>query len=1097
MTSQVLMQWWVRSRQMGDITFSDGFVAAELDDKWVVTSPNSSWIPKIILGKVSIAYHSDGHFGSADPIQWPQVYLARFPHFCLMLRKPTSPLDARLVMWERLTEADFSPVLGCSLTSFGVVSSTLQERLRPHVDNVMNQVQEYCKAKNAKGQRILFTSNALRDTFQRLSLPASFRDMNRQLIMVQRFWQESLAWLTWVQDKWSHFQPQPDDAPAPYNAEFMGAYTTDPAVVQQLFRAGVPVWYLRRPEEITSLTVIRDVVDITPPMLIDTSDPTFVLYSGMIGHHTLAATCMGGHSYSDVERLPFHNPDVSRPPLQRAVPVSIPSSSLGLAPLRTDPGSTSNSNVDHEATVTSSTLSRFSSSTPLASVHPEGPSNVKRKNKGLSQKAPRAVTSSSPYPHSAPPSATKGRTRTTREGVNRNPFIDPAHPTMPSVPGVWAMAMSQSSDGITPLRKFNYLFPDPALFVTASPTRQDLFFMTWLGLRVAWVSLHEHFHEEVRPFSSQMWDSQTAFDHIFDIQGLGNASINFDSTAYYRHHEFARGDQIPLPLRREILWEIYQLGFRSELLTLDRHLCPSTHSTVSSCQGDEFVRRQQVERVCGSLPNMAASAWGDDAMVISSPSIRDRAPALEAFRQVLVRWPSCPLGLIQSDSLVNPARTEESLVTKYSQNVEKNKLEKLHSKKLIDAVKMTAQQPLQLVTQIPERQEGREGEQHQRKLGLGLSDTLPIHELPSPPPSSQRRRSPSLGSTAPSSQRRRSHSPRRSSHRNATSPPRTPRRHRSRSPTQPYTPFKTRHVDFSSPREGDLSPMSHSVMALAGKYMRIRVATMHGFPSEVEVIAWVKACFRQACEELGAPRRLERFTHDRKFFDFIYLLVRVDLYSLRDNTNSPTYPKVREKVSQVRNWVKSSADSKILMSYGIQTSWTQEAIKARVEHLLLEGNFVFEDPDNRVGNFKHPIISEVLKVFFNTPRKDGIKFPSMFNPIPLPTLALVVTGIHCSLSQWASGKLKTKHFTASDNEDNYKKAMDMLNAWKERRPRELKAFQEDLWKSLWVASGQVVPVQEGDRWFNDGDFEPEEELVNLNVNPNPGPIAGPSNSTAE
>ncbi|KAJ3474061.1 hypothetical protein NLI96_g12671 [Meripilus lineatus] len=688
MNSQVLAEWWVRSRQTGEITFADGLVAAELDDKWVITSPNNSWIPKILLGKVSIAYHGDGRFGSADPIQWPQVYSARFPHFCLMLRKPTSPLDARLVMWERLTEADFLPVLGCSLTSFGVISSTLQERLRPHVDNVMHRVQEYCKVKNAKGQRILFTSNALRDTFQRLSLPASFRDMNRQLIMVQRFWQESLAWLTWVQDKWSHFQPQPDDAPAPYNAEFMGAYTTDPAVVQQLFRAGVPVWYLRRPEEITSLTVIRDVVDITPPTLIDTSDSTFVLYSGMIGHHSLAATCMGGHSYSDVERLPFHNPDVSRPPLQRAVPVSIPSSSLGLAPLRTDPGSTSNSNMDHEATVTPSTLSRFSSSTPLASVHPEGPSNVKRKNKGLSQKAPRAVTSSSPYPHSAPPSATKGRTRTTREGVNRNPFIDPAHPTMPSVPGVWAMAMSQSSDGITPLRKFNYLFPDPALFVTASPTRQDLFFMTWLGLRVAWVSLHEHFHEEVRPFSSQMWrdilgssrgiiassqretissthrrDSQTAFDHIFDIQGLGNASINFDSTAYYRHHEFARGDQIPLPLRREILWEIYQLGFRSELLTLDRHLCPSTHSNVSSCQGDEFVCRQQVERVCGSLPNMAASAWGDDAMVISSPSIRDRAPALEAFRQVLVRWPSCPLGLIQSDSLVNPARTEESLVT--------------------------------------------------------------------------------------------------------------------------------------------------------------------------------------------------------------------------------------------------------------------------------------------------------------------------------------------------------------------------------------------------------------------------------------------------
>ena len=48
-----------------------------------------------------------------------------------------------------------------------------------------------------------------------------------------------------------------------------------------------------------------------------------------------------------------------------------------------------------------------------------------------------------------------------------------------------------------------------------------------------------------------------------------------------------------------------------------------------------------------------------------------------------------------------------------------------------------------------------------------------------------------------------------------------------------------------------------------------------------------------------------------------------------------------------------------------------------------------------------------------------------------------------------------------------------------------------------VASGQVVPVQEGDRWFNDGDFEPEEELVNLAVKPDPGPTAGPSTSTGE
>ncbi|KAJ3473035.1 hypothetical protein NLI96_g13161 [Meripilus lineatus] len=227
-------------------------------------------------------------------------------------------------MWESLSEHDFVPVVGCSLTSFGVVSPTFIGRLKVHVDIVLERVREYSSVKDVKGQRIVFTSIALQDTMERLSHPASFRDMNRQVIMVQRFWQESLAWLTWVQDKWTHFQPSIDDPPAPYESQFMGAYTTKPAIVQQLFRAGVPVWYLRRPEEITLLTVIKDVVDITPPTLINTLNPTFVLYSGMLGDQSLAATCMGVHNYSDIEEFPFHNPDIPRAALEPAAPIVIP-----------------------------------------------------------------------------------------------------------------------------------------------------------------------------------------------------------------------------------------------------------------------------------------------------------------------------------------------------------------------------------------------------------------------------------------------------------------------------------------------------------------------------------------------------------------------------------------------------------------------------------------------------------------------------------------------------------------------------------------------------------------------------------------------------
>lgn len=343
---------------VGDITFSDGLVAVGVqDDKWVITSPNTSWIPDVLLGRVSIAYHADGRFGMADPTQWPQIHSTLFPHFCLMLCKPSSTSDPRLVMWESLSDQDFVPVVGCSLAGFGVVSPTLLSRLRPHVDDVLERVRDYCNVNSGKGQRITFTSIALRDTMERLSHPASFRDMNRQLVMVQRFWQESLAWLTWVQDKYAHFNPSLDDPPAPYDSQFIGAYTTKPAVVQQLFRAGVPVWYLRRPEEITHLTIIRDVIDITLPTLIDTSNPTFTLYSGRIGDHSLAATCMGIHNYSDIEEFPYHNPDIHTPTLRPAAQVLVPSSSLGLAPIQPIPPVVPNATP---ATPSTSVVSRFS-----------------------------------------------------------------------------------------------------------------------------------------------------------------------------------------------------------------------------------------------------------------------------------------------------------------------------------------------------------------------------------------------------------------------------------------------------------------------------------------------------------------------------------------------------------------------------------------------------------------------------------------------------------------------------------------------------------------------------------------------------------------
>ncbi|KAJ3472981.1 hypothetical protein NLI96_g13178 [Meripilus lineatus] len=240
---------------------------------------------------------------------------------------------------------------------------------------------------------------------------------------------------------------------------------------------------------------------------------------------------------------------------------------------------------------------------------------------------------------------------------------------------------------------------------------------------------------------------------------------------------------------------------------------------------------------------------------------------------------------------------------------------------------------------------------------------------------------------------------------------------------------------------------------------------MNGFPSDSEIVAWVKACFRQACNEEGATRRLERFTQDKAYYNYIFHLIK-------------------DKVSQIRNDVKTSADTKIIRNYEIDLKATQEEIHTRVEYLLNKSNFLFKNPDTATERFQNQIIFDIARdVWFSGPTKDGVKFSTLFTPIPPAMLALIAAGVHCSLSQWASGSFVKKHFKTDPNAINYGKALEVLTTWKQARPREFKGFQDTLWNALWVASGQMLPREQEESWFDEGEFEPEEEVADLVTNP--------------
>lgn len=85
----------------------------------------------------------------------------------------------------------------------------------------------------------------------------------------------------------------------------MGTFTTDPAAIQTLFAAGIPVWWLQLDLSILSGTHVRAVVALSElhnKCLAIAPGYGDVLYHGLAGPKHLEVLSRGGHTYQDVSR---------------------------------------------------------------------------------------------------------------------------------------------------------------------------------------------------------------------------------------------------------------------------------------------------------------------------------------------------------------------------------------------------------------------------------------------------------------------------------------------------------------------------------------------------------------------------------------------------------------------------------------------------------------------------------------------------------------------------------------------------------------------------------------------------------------------------
>ncbi|PIL29557.1 hypothetical protein GSI_08365 [Ganoderma sinense ZZ0214-1] len=593
------------------------------------------FIPTLNIGQVAVQLHEDMRYGLADPIVWPQKFTPGFEYLAAIVRhSPDVPRRYDPIWWSPVPD-DFLPIEGSIITCLGCLHPQSLEPLFL----LVNELSHSLPSHPMYGDRRLHWLNiAMRHARDRLRhFPCTWRDVCLQVRELQRYWLMANAFIDFYA-VWEDC-----NVPRPVNRNLIGAFTTNPLEVQRLFDAGIPMWWVRMDATVLEATSVRAVVVLTEPVNISKKVAlgAEVLYRGLAGTKHLEATCRGGHTYQDISR---------------SVLLAVDTDRGYQAPL---PQKEYKALIAHEAPTASSSSG----------------SSGGRNNAGGQQKQ---GTRSQPYSK-----AHRSQTR----GVNKFEAVN--HPWMPAPLETWQHAMSRV-DLSKPARPQNeiwgYWIPEPGLLLRPQSTdRLHRYVFNWLRVRPAWLYILRLREARVSLIPTQWWRdflygdtgrshspvttfNATRIAQMREVFGVAfkDADYNPDNHApvsWFNH----RMAQLNLALCPLVIWEVCELGFRFELLALDRLLVPSREGNF----GDE-ERENLLASVFPNHSLFVVTSLPTEGVGLGAVLPRQRVPYLQAFARVMARWPKSPPSFYDIQSPITTAmpdrvilKREEELVAFY------------------------------------------------------------------------------------------------------------------------------------------------------------------------------------------------------------------------------------------------------------------------------------------------------------------------------------------------------------------------------------------------------------------------------------------------
>jgi hypothetical protein len=221
--------------------------------------------------------------------------------------------------------------------------------------------------------------------------------------------------------------------------------------------------------------------------------------------------------------------------------------------------------------------------------------------------------------------------------VDRDKYAEVDSPLNPSPIGAWEEGLRNvsrdpvsvsSKDGQHHQTFDMYTFPDPAMFLHANPNRHLIYLKHWLLSKPLWLWRASNRDNSQVPLSPQLWrdilycgvgtglpvQNSPSLEKVKQRAASFGCSFDHDGSlrvCNYSQPEFStppalpgklewRGKEVVLEndgsfsqdVTREILWELYELNFRSDLIALDRKM------VMNTTDADQLLHRQSLMGEC-------------------------------------------------------------------------------------------------------------------------------------------------------------------------------------------------------------------------------------------------------------------------------------------------------------------------------------------------------------------------------------------------------------------------------------------------------------------------------------------------------------------